>query len=181
MQNPNQSEVNGTWDTLEIYHGYPKIRRLFGIFSHEQQFTGVSNVSKFIFLSRFQKTLQLHHWTLPRIVKVSRKVRAFSRSCRTSCSFQIGWGKDLREREGAVQPLERKDMISWIYPPPSNSGKWRFRLGFPTKKCNISGGDCCWVEGRSKDILYPILDIEIVSILVSYNRHLDSFGVHVGK
>ena len=23
--------------------------------------------------------------------------------------------------------------------------------------------------------------IEIVSILVSFNRHLDSFGVHVGK
>jgi len=24
-------------------------------------------------------------------------------------------------------------VLGWIYPPPSNSGKWRFRLRFPTK------------------------------------------------
>ena len=44
--------------------------------------------------------------------------------------------------------------ISWIYPPPSNSGKWWF-IGIPYWKCNNPGGDCYWEGGRPN--VYPPL------------------------
>ena len=41
----------------------------------------------------------------------------------------------------------------WVVPPPSNSGKWRFRLGFPTKNAiNNPGGD--WNPGRGDNPRY---------------------------
>ena len=36
--------------------------------------------------------------------------------------------------------------IHWIYPPRSNSHKWRF-IWIPYKKCNIPSDDCYWVGG----------------------------------
>ena len=39
--------------------------------------------------------------------------------------------------------------ITWIYPPPSNSGKWRF-IGIPSKKCNNPGD--YWHPGWGVDL-----------------------------
>ena len=38
----------------------------------------------------------------------------------------------------------------WVWPLPSNSGKWRF-TGFPYWKCNNLGGHCYWEAQTSKD------------------------------
>ncbi len=40
-----------------------------------------------------------------------------------------------------------KTFISWMWPPPSNSGKWRF-IGIPYWNCNNPGGHCYW-EGAT--------------------------------
>ena len=37
----------------------------------------------------------------------------------------------------------------WMWPHPSNSGKWRF-IGILYKKCNIPGGHCFWEGATSK-------------------------------
>ena len=42
-----------------------------------------------------------------------------------------------------------KWVITWVVPPPSNCGKWRF-IGIPYQKCNNPGGDCYWEGGQPK-------------------------------
>ena len=40
-------------------------------------------------------------------------------------------------------------VITLVYPPPSNSHKWRF-IGIPYQKWDNPGGGCYWVGGSSK-------------------------------
>ena len=49
--------------------------------------------------------------------------------------------------------------ILWVVPPPSNCGKWRFRLGSPSLHMfhNPGGDDCILGGGRTQDILQDSL------------------------
>ncbi len=46
--------------------------------------------------------------------------------------------------------------IHWMWPPPSNSGKWRF-IGIPYWNCNNPGGHCYW-EGATCKVYIPYMD-----------------------
>ena len=57
--------------------------------------------------------------------------------------------------------------LPWVWPPPSNSGKWRFRLGFPTENVIIL---VVTVTGPDPIFTYQF------TIQISY-----SYLIHVGK
>ena len=72
----------------------------------------------------------------------------------TRLCLLVTWDAPLPGRDTPVRPMYFEtflEVISWIYPPPSNSGKWRFRLGFPTKNVMSSWWWLAsWVGGRPK-------------------------------
>ncbi len=82
-------------------------------------------------------------------------------------------------------------LIPWVYPPPSNSGKWRFSSGSPIlKMVHNPGGD--WHPGRGVDLInssylssYLLLWIRDFSRVPPIVGHLDPIpirtkGIHMG-
>ncbi len=70
--------------------------------------------------------------------------------------------------------------IPWVVPPPSNSGKWRFRLVSPTKHITNPGGDDC-ILGRGTTQPIPWLLVKHpptlgVSSFFRQAKYLSSYG-----
>ncbi len=60
---------------------------------------------------------------------------------------RIGSFQAIPEFFGNKNQVEPLMWMIWVWPPPSNSGKWRF-IGIPYWKCNNPGGHCYW-EGAT--------------------------------
>ena len=104
----------------------------------------------------------LIRWSIsPSNFKVSQWTTRTSKACTLICSLSITW--DRRHARWTARGICRSrswffggfigiSFIHWVWPPLSNSGKWRFRLGFPNQKMFHNGGE--WHPGRGPYLIH---------------------------